>query len=78
MQGVQLFRKKPGEMFLFGNTYLFIILFVGILIPFLGAAVVARCQYRAGGLLPDGRQAPSDGPGLGRAGRRPLGQGLHL
>lgn len=28
-------------MFLFGNTYLFVILFVGILIPFLGAAAVA-------------------------------------
>lgn len=41
MQGVQLFRKKPGEMFLFGNTYLFIILFIGILIPFVGAAAVA-------------------------------------
>ena len=41
MQGVQLFRSKPGEMFLFGNTYLFIILFIGILIPFIGAAAVA-------------------------------------
>lgn len=41
MQGIDLFRKKPAEMFLFGNTYLFIILFVGLLIPFLGAALVA-------------------------------------
>lgn len=41
MQGVQLFRTKPGEMFLFGNTYLFIILFIGILIPIVGAAAVA-------------------------------------
>jgi len=41
MQGLQLFRSKPGEMFLFGNTYLFIILFIGILIPFIGAAAVA-------------------------------------
>ena len=41
MQGIKVFRNKPGEMFLFGNTYLFIILFVGILIPVLGAAIVA-------------------------------------
>lgn len=48
MQGAQLFRNKPGEMFLFGNTYLFIILFVGILIPFLGAAIVAMVSPALG------------------------------
>jgi len=58
MQGVQLFRKKPGEMFLFGNTYLFIILFVGILIPFLGAAVVAMASPALGfGIMMAGRMA---------------------
>ncbi|MBU0782462.1 MAG: hypothetical protein KJ798_11420 [Gammaproteobacteria bacterium] len=56
MQGVQLFRKKPGEMFLFGNTYLFIILFVGLLIPFLGAAVVAIASPAMGfGIMLAGR-----------------------
>lgn len=40
MQGVALFRKRPADLFIFGNTYLFVILFVGILIPFLGAALV--------------------------------------
>ncbi|HEY1057613.1 MAG TPA: BPSS1780 family membrane protein [Limnobacter sp.] len=40
MTGLSLFRKKPSELFLLGNTYLFILLFVGMLIPMLGAAVV--------------------------------------
>ena len=58
MQGVKLFRKKPGEMFLFGNTYLFIILFVGILIPFLGAAAVAMASPALGfGIMLAGRMA---------------------
>jgi len=56
MQGIQLFRSKPGEMFLFGNTYLFIILFVGILIPFLGAAIVAIASPALGfGIMLAGR-----------------------
>ena len=56
MQGIQLFRRKPGEMFLFGNTYLFIILFVGLLIPFLGAAIVAMISPALGfGIMLAGR-----------------------
>jgi hypothetical protein len=56
MQGVQLFRKRPGEMFLFGNTYLFIILFVGVLIPFIGAAAVAVASPALGfGIMLAGR-----------------------
>lgn len=58
MQGIQVFRKKPGEMFLFGNTYLFIILFVGILIPYLGAALVAIASPALGfGVMRAGRMA---------------------
>jgi hypothetical protein len=58
MQGIQLFRKKPGEMFLFGNTYLFIILFVGLLIPFLGAAIVAMISPALGfGIMQAGRMS---------------------
>jgi hypothetical protein len=44
IQGIQLFRKKPAEMFLFGNTYLFVILFIGFLIPFLGAMIVTMAS----------------------------------
>jgi hypothetical protein len=56
MQGVQLFRSKPGEMFLFGNTYLFIILFIGVLIPFVGAAAVAVASPALGfGIMLAGR-----------------------
>lgn len=56
IKGIQLFRRKPGEMFLFGNTYLFIILFVGLLIPFLGAAVVAMVSPALGfGIMQAGR-----------------------
>ncbi|MCQ8896559.1 hypothetical protein NQT62_08955 [Limnobacter humi] len=40
MSGLALFRKKPSELFLLGNTYLFLLLFVGMLIPMLGPAVV--------------------------------------
>lgn len=58
MQGLQMFRNKPGEMFLFGNTYLFIILFVGVLIPYLGGAVVAMASPAMGfGIMLAGRMA---------------------
>ncbi|HEX4844541.1 MAG TPA: BPSS1780 family membrane protein [Limnobacter sp.] len=58
MQGVRLFKQKPGELFLFGNTYLFIILFVGILIPYLGAAIVTLVTPALGyGIMTAGRMA---------------------
>ncbi len=56
IQGYQLFKKKPADMFLFGNTYLFIILFVGMLIPFLGAALVTLLSPLMGfGIMLAGR-----------------------
>lgn len=58
MKGVALFRKKPGEMFLFGNTYLFILLFVGVLIPVLGPALVTLLTPAFGyGIMLAGKMA---------------------
>ncbi|WP_370262275.1 BPSS1780 family membrane protein [Limnobacter sp.] len=58
MQGLRLFKQKPGELFLFGNTYLFIILFVGMLIPYLGAAIVTLATPALGyGIMTAGRMA---------------------
>lgn len=58
MQGIELFKKKPGEMFLFGNTYLFIILFVGIWISVVGAVIVAIASPALGfGIMLAGRMA---------------------
>lgn len=61
IQGFYLFKKKPADMFLFGNTYLFILLFVGMLIPFLGAALVTLLSPLMGfGIMLAGRMGQKD------------------
>lgn len=40
IEGLKLFRRKPGEMFLLGNTYLFVLLFVGMMVPWLGGPLM--------------------------------------
>lgn len=38
--GIQLFKRKPGEIFILGNTYLFVLLLATLLSPLVGPAVV--------------------------------------
>lgn len=87
MTGLTLFRKKPSELFLLGNTYLFLLLFVGMLIPVLGAAVVTLLTpalgfgiMLAGKMMKSGlRVAPSVlFAGLGKAHRPHLQRLLQL
>lgn len=60
LKGLALFRKKPGELFLFGNTYLFILLFVGVLIPVLGPTLVTLLTPAfAYGIMLAGKMAQS-------------------
>lgn len=40
VKGIRLFKKKPGELFLVGNTYLFVVLLITLMLPFVGAVIV--------------------------------------
>jgi MFS family permease len=48
IQGIQLLRKKPKEMLILGNTYLFFILFMSLLIPILGSVIVSTVSPAMG------------------------------
>lgn len=58
VQGLMTFKQKPGEMFFLGNTYLFVVLFPSVLIPFLGAVIVTVITPGLGaGVMVAGRMA---------------------
>jgi hypothetical protein len=60
MKGVQLFKKKPGEMFLLGNSYLFVVLLFSLLIPHLGPVLVTLVTPGLGaGIFIAGKMASS-------------------
>ena len=56
-QGIALFKKKPAEMFLFGNTYLFVLIAMALL-PVLGPAMLTMITPTLGfGMMQAGKMA---------------------
>ncbi len=41
VHGVQLFKRKPGELFLLGNTYIFLVLLLGMLLMPFGSIIMS-------------------------------------
>ena len=57
-QGIQIFKTRPGEMLLLGNTYFFFIFLLGIVIPYVGQVLFTLFTPVLGlGMMQAGRMA---------------------